>query len=372
MEKKITWEQLARYFAGELHGENRKKMESWIKADSEREAWVNKLYRIWKESEVPPYSVNVDDAWERLADNMDRIKGELNEFTDSSVILTASTTVQGSGISNNHVLRPGTAARRILLAAATVMIILLAGLLAHFYSTESMQDNIVEIENHVYETSDGERATYNLVDGSRVVLHAGSRIEVPENYNEENRELYLEGEAYFETVHDPEKPFIVHSQDTYTQVLGTRFLVQAWPEMVRKVEVVVSEGKVLFGDSNLRNKEEENEIHITQNQRAILSGNDSPVVMDVIDMNWHIGWTRGILVFDNRPLDEVISRLERWYAINIELDDKKLGRKRITAEIDYSQSMSEVLEGIALTLDLEIKRNGRKVIFSECRDKPGS
>jgi transmembrane sensor len=141
---------------------------------------------------------------------------------------------------------------------------------------------------------------------------------------------FLEGEAYFETVHDPEKPFIVHSQDTFTRVLGTRFLVQAWSGEERNVEVIVSEGKVLFGDSKGDDRGEEKETFITQNQRAVLSGDSGPVVSDITDLDWYLGWTEGRLVFENRPLSEVLPKLERWYDITIEVAEESITSQKLT------------------------------------------
>jgi transmembrane sensor len=216
--------------------------------------------------------------------------------------------------------------------------------------------------NRVIMTSFGERASYILNDGTRVVLHAGSRLEIPENYNKEIRQLYLEGEAYFETVHNPDKPFIVHSKHAYTRVVGTRFLVQAWTESYHKVEVVVSEGKVLFGDRRaIGTSLESREVLIAENQRAVLSENEMPHVTEVEEIDWYLGWTEGRLVFEDRPLREVLPRLERWYNITFQVANEAILAQNITAEIDYSLPMSDVLNGIALTLGLEIERTENRL-----------
>lgn len=332
-------------------------METWIKADPKREEQIEQLYEIWKESGKLPYELNTDEAWNRLALSMDQMAADTQ---------TIRSKVSGNlyrSSSSKRFRRAGIAARRVALIAATVLIVVTAGLLnLHYQSTQ--EAGITEIQHRVIMTKDGERASYLLIDGSRVVLHAGSRLEIPENYNSEKRELFLEGEAYFETVHNPDKPFIVHSQDTYTQVVGTRFLVQAWAGIDQKVEVIVSEGKVLFGnrptgDSTSAAKE----VLLSQNQRGVISNQADPVISEVADLDWYLGWTEGRLVFENRPLSEVFPRLERWYNIEIRFTDEWLADQKITAEIDYTLSMSNVLEGMAMTLGLEMERDGRTITF---------
>ena len=358
----MPWIQLARYFAGELNREDAQKMENWIKADPERAKKVNELYHIWKESEIPPYELSIDDAWARLSDGMVKLEKEEN------------TTIATAGANGKRRLRllhqthtklrkPLRNIRHVWVAAATVLIIITAGLFTFHVNSGSDQDVLAEHEPRILITQDGERASYQLKDGSRVVLHAGSRLEIPANYNEELRELHLEGEAYFETAHDSEKPFIVHSGNSYTRVLGTRFLVQAWNRYGESVEVVVSEGKVLFGDKRTLDSDERRETVLTQNQRGTLGNNQAPEITDITDIDWYLGWIEGRLVFENRPLREVLPRLERWYDLDIIVEDTAIADKRITAEIDYSLPMSDVLQGVAMTLDLEVEREGRTVIF---------
>lgn len=362
MNNKMTWDKLAQYFAGEFNGEGKKKMENWIKANPEREEKVEQLYKIWRESEIPPFQLNVEEAWNRLSAEMDAFEQERRG-------LRSATAKSNSGnFRNYHRLHKkgrktlGTT-RRIMVAAATVLILVSAGLFSFYISSVNDADAITENDHRVFITQHGERASYVLNDGSNVILHAGSRLEIPENYNIENRELYLEGEAYFETVHDTEHPFIVHSRHSYTKVVGTRFLVQSWNEAGHEVEVIVSEGKVLFGDSRSLEAGDTKEVLVSQNHRGTLSGDAGPVVSKIEDLDWHLGWTEGRLVFENRPLSEVIPKLERWYHLEINIENKEIADKRITAEIDYSLPMSEVLEGVAMAFELEVEREGRTITF---------
>ena len=361
MKKDKSWIQLARYFAGELSQEESKKMESWIQADSNREKEVNRLYEIWKESESLPYDLDVDSAWMKVSEGIDKI--EKRKGKKDSQISKVGTFVGYSAQTNENVHKPGVVWRRIALAAATTLIVAMAGFFSFYTQKQANLATSGQIENRIFITKNGERATYILNDGSKVMLHAGSRLEIPDDFNKEKRVLFLEGEAYFEVTHNKDKPFIVESANAYTRVLGTRFLVQAWPEADDRVEVVVSDGRVALGKITNGSSDTNTEVLITKDKMGVIDGYMNPVVSEVSNMNWYIGWTEGKLEFENRPLSEVLPRLERWYNIDIRVEDEQIVEKKITAEVDYSHSMSEVIQGIALTLELEVDREDRTFTF---------
>jgi len=364
MSNEMPWIKLAQYFAGELNVEESQRMENWIKSSIDREKRTKLLYRIWTESAGSHHDLNVDDAWDRLSGNIDECEPKKRELRLVSTENSKSRKLyQNQKRARNH--RPFNTIRRIVFVAASVLIFLSAGLFSYYLNTETDVDASAEVNHHVLTTQHGERASYVLNDGSRVMLHAGSRLEIPDNYNIENRELYLEGKAYFETVHNTEKPFIVHSRHSYTRVVGTRFLVQSWDETGHEAEVIVSEGEVLFGDSRTLETDNINEVLVAQNQRGTINGDKEVTISEVTDMDWYLGWTKGHLIFENRPLSEVLPRLERWYDVKIIIENEEIASKRITAEIDYSLSMNTVLNGIGMSLDLEVIKNGRTITFSK-------
>jgi transmembrane sensor len=346
MKKNIPWEQLAKYFAGELTREETQKMKSWVKADPEREKQVEKLYEIWNESGSLPYRLDVDEAWKTLSSNIDQFEYDSKgpeSIHNKDLGNRPHRIAISTQLDQRSYKKSGGMGRFIFMAAATVLIMVTAGYFAYHYSEQRAQQELTaDLGSQELVTRDGERAVYTLNDGSRVILHAGSRLEVPNRFNESERELFLEGEAYFEVVNEPQKPFIVHSAYGYTRVIGTKFLVQVWTGKGVNVEVIVTEGKVAFGGNRQAGTNRKEETIITRNQRGVFSGDEAPVVSDITDLDWYLGWTEGRLVFDDKPLNEIIPMLERWYAVNIQTEDERIGEMTITAEIDYSQPMMEV------------------------------
>lgn len=337
-------------------------MESWISASPEREEQVQRLYGIWQQSKIPPYKLDEDEAWKLLSDNIDRL-----EQKRLATRLPRESAVKYYKERKSY--QSGRRIRRMAMAAAAAVVLLAAGLLGYY--SDKMKDANQEAagtEVQHYEAKRGERTVFTLSDGSRITLHAESRLEVPNQFGTENRELYLEGEAYFEVTHDEAQPFIVNSGYAQTRVLGTRFLVQAWPHADSEVEVVVAEGKVALGNKPTEDKTVpavQDEVIITENQKGVLSPGKGSVVMDMsnAELEWYLGWKDGYLISDERPLSDIIPRLERWYVLDIHIENDSIGDKRLTAEIDYNQPMSEVLASIALSLGLEVEKEGRVVTF---------
>lgn len=364
MDSKISWERLAMYFADELNREEMRQMEAWIKADSERREQVKYLNKIWRQSGELPYGLNEDRAWKTLVKEIDQVEkftGVINKSNTKSKKIKNILKFRKEVKTSN---KAGETARRILLVAASVLIILTSAVLTHnSYLANQETENIDELAVKEFVTKDGEKATYKLSDGSRVILHAGSRLEVPVNFNKDSRNLFLEGEAYFEVTHDPEKPFIVNSEKAYTRVLGTKFLVQAWSNKGRNVEVIVEEGRVAMGNKQTLLSEVQQEVTILSNQKGVLTSNQNLSVAEITNMNWYLGWIDGRLIFEDRQLGEILPLLEQWFVVNIEAENREILEKKLTAEIDYSQSMMEVLKGIALSLNLKLSKENKTITF---------
>src|SRR6185503_10826379 len=129
--------------------------------------------------------------------------------------------------------------RVVPLAAAAVLLV--AGAVKLRSGTETVGDSIA-LTSPEMRTNAGEQRTFNLADGSTVILGAASTLRVAEGFGTSTREVYLEGQAFLRVVHDSTRPFVVNAAGTRTTDLGTAFEVRAYPnEMVR---VAVTEGMV--------------------------------------------------------------------------------------------------------------------------------
>lgn len=331
-----------------------------IKANPEREHLVNQLYKIWKESGELPHQLDIDKAWKKLSENMDDLEKE--KVADAHLSLLNSQNKREKQFYQKRTFRQSSRKMsRIAISAAAAAVIIIAGLFSYY----SFKDNAPpETPGKQFITKRGERATFTLSDGSKVVLYPESRLKVPAHFTGNSRDVYLKGEAYFEVDHEANHPFIVHTKNAVTREIGTKFLVQAWPKD-SKVKVIVTEGKVALGSSHSTRKDHKKEIVITQNQMGVLGKNHKLSVTAVKNINQYLGWTKGQLIFNNQPLSKVIPKLERWYSVDIHLGGQSIANKKLSANINYNtQSIDEVLQGIALLLGLKVNRAGRVFTFS--------
>lgn len=203
----------------------------------------------------------------------------------------------------------------------------------------------------------GERARLRLSDGSQVLLAPDSRIEVPANFGAESRELRLTGEAFFDVVPDPDRPFRVRAGGAVTRVLGTEFNVRAYPDDLR-VRVVVAEGEV-----SLRSEADSSPSAVLHSgDLGELDPRDGAVVTRKADLDAHLGWRQGLLTFDNAPLSEVVREIERWYGVPVRLGNADLSSRRLTGSF-RDLPVAEVVAVVAASLGLEYTRVGQTYII---------
>ncbi|MBX2842817.1 MAG: FecR domain-containing protein [Flammeovirgaceae bacterium] len=184
----------------------------------------------------------------------------------------------------------------------------------------------------------GKKLTITLSDGSVVKVNSESKIKFPKSFSEDSREVYLEGEAFFEVARNESKPFIIYSGNIKTTVLGTSFNVKAYDH--NKVQVAVNSGKVKVENSSL----EIEPALLIQNEMVICANEKIEFTKFVSED--YFGWKDGILFFDDANIDEVVSALERWYDVKVHIVDKNL----ITGEFNglyKNKSLGVVMEGIS-------------------------
>ena len=179
-----------------------------------------------------------------------------------------------------------------------------------------------------------------LNDGSKVTLNAGTVLRYPKKFTGVKREVYLNGEAYFEIAHHPEKSFLVHSGKVITSVLGTSFNVAAY-EKISSLSVTVVSGKVAV--KNITNNQL---VMLKPKQRVSLSNLNKQFMVDTVkDADDMIAWRKGELIFNNATLEEIAYRIGFKYNEHIEITNKEKSLKKITGTFN-KQSFPEIMNAI--------------------------
>lgn len=186
-------------------------------------------------------------------------------------------------------------------------------------------------------TSRGERRTVDLPDGTIITLNSESKLKFPESFEADFRVVYLEGHAHFDVARDPEKPFIIYSNFSKTQVLGTSFDVKAGHKE-EKTEVIVKSGKVAFSERS----NPENSILLAVNEKAILLP-EQKISKSTVNAAVVTAWKDNLLLFRNNTFEEIIDVLEPWYDVQIEVKKPALLKQSFTLSYD-DPTLSSLIE----------------------------
>jgi transmembrane sensor len=210
-----------------------------------------------------------------------------------------------------------------------------------------------------YATPRGRRAMFRLLDGTEIALNADSRLRVPVTFGPRERDVYLEGEAYFSVVHDTARPFVVHTARSAIRDVGTRFGVHAYGETPAE-RVAVVEGAVVVA---VPTPSAAAETPLRAGQVATLSRSGAVSVLRGGDVTTELAWIRGRLVFVGLPLGEVAQRLSRWYDLDVQVTDPELAGRPVTGSYS-SEPVSEVLTLITSAVGARYAWQGRSVTIS--------
>lgn len=188
-------------------------------------------------------------------------------------------------------------------------------------------------------TKKGERLNFRLPDGSVVWLNGNSSIRYPENFVGKERPVELNGEAFFEVAHNPEKPFRVTSSDLVTTALGTSFNINNIGD--NKVSIALVTGKV-----EVKNLADDGRNLLKPGQELVFSSKSRKTNIGEFDTKNIIGWKEGVLVFNENNFEEVIDALENWYGVEVSIEGKPTRKWLLSIEFDNA-SLERVLSRIS-------------------------
>jgi ferric-dicitrate binding protein FerR (iron transport regulator) len=217
----------------------------------------------------------------------------------------------------------------------------------------SVETELVEIQPVIKENPAGQKSKIFLSDGSVVYLNANSRIRYLEDFQNDKRLIHLEGEAFFEVAKDSLRPFIVNSGAISTRALGTKFNVAAFPEQ-EEIQVTLLEGKV-----ELVSNDSSTQLILEEKEAALYDPNSIQLTELPYDAN-HLLWKDGILYFNQSLLPEVISSLERWYGVQVEINGNFVPNTMISGRFE-NESLENVLQSIGFTSGFKYTIEGKNV-----------
>lgn len=228
----------------------------------------------------------------------------------------------------------------------------------------------------------GARTKLLLPDGTQVWLNSNSKLKYSNEFNFTDREVSLEGEAFFDVAPNAHLPFIVHAASLDIEVLGTTFVVKSYPQDAT-VEATLLKGAIQVSRKGSPNAAriilKPNEKLVlskfspeSDNTHPVTSGSGShPVVPGDISINpirhdlpdsdkVETGWMYNRLVFNGDNMQELAAKLERWYDVHIVIRDESLNHYHFGGAFE-NESIEEALKELQYTADFTYKINGKEI-----------
>jgi len=341
----ITFELLIQFLEETIESSAKQSVEEWISADTENRIFLNRLREIWAHtSDLKELDLHIIAAdWAKISHRIGKDK-------------------QGKTIQYG-------AAFWLKIAAVLIVVMVLAG--GYFLRERS---SIVISKDIVYNEiiiPFGQKSQLILSDGTKIWINAGTKIRFPNRFGGKIREVWLNGEAFFDVAKDASKPFYVHTNDLNIRALGTSFNVKAYDDE-GIVETTLVTGKIQI-EKNKTDGTDEKEVILEPNCKAIFIKNESVVidensliaqdikrqvnkpleirkifVAEQVKIEPIVSWTEGRLVFEDETFENIAKQLERRYGIQIVIDNEELKKSRYTGVLKKI-SVEQAMKALQLT-----------------------
>lgn len=252
---------------------------------------------------------------------------------------------------------------RVWYATAAAVLLVMGIALFQHYEKAAQVDLAFKNEQaqyHVYKSPFGQRMTITLADHSKVILNANSTLKVPHGYNKDSRKVVLLGAAYFDISPNAELPFMLESSDMKATVLGTSFYMRAYPhESGQQVELLSGKLKVQKAyTSELDNKPE----ILLPGDMVMLNRTVDLMEKETFNVQERESWIKGELIFKNTSFRAVVTALEDWYGVPIEIRGQQKSPDKFSGTYE-NESLERVLNMFCFATDCNFKIEKEKVIL---------
>jgi len=227
--------------------------------------------------------------------------------------------------------------KEILRIAAIVILSLGVGWLGHYmYSMRMFSNEQAEVKQ--VKAVQGQVKEIFLADGTHVWLNSDSKLYFPSDFNSNNREVELVGEAFFEVTANEGKPFFVKTRNHTVKVTGTRFNVSEYPES-NIIQTTLEEGKVKIITGNFIKD-------LYPGQQSSFNTRTAEIRIGETDLEIYTTWKEGLYEFNNESVCKIFKIIERWWDIKIQYPEDALKNERITGTVRKHKPLKQHLDVI--------------------------
>ena len=228
-----------------------------------------------------------------------------------------------------------------------------AGKVSYHVNETGMEDSLVF--NTLIVPKGGEYSL-ELPDGTVVWVNSESSLRFPEKFTSNRREVFLEGEAYFEVKKDANRPFYVHTEAGKVRVLGTAFNVCAYSND-RFWQTTLVEGSVMIN-------QEEKEVLLKPNEQYQIDVRTGKAGLREVLPELYTSWRDGKFYFKAYTFEELVEKLERWYDFKMFYMNEEIKTRRFSGVVNKYQPLEEMFKFLQMTSDVQFNVKGNVVTAS--------
>ncbi|MCK4679087.1 MAG: FecR family protein [Bacteroidales bacterium] len=362
-------EKIIKFLLGETGKEENHLVNQWLNENDENKKYFDEIAFVWKTSGIAQ-NIEQEDVEKDRKIFIQKIGALLDEETMKSTEPVRR---------NLQLFRSSTGAKYYQwLRIAAIFILAFCLSWTVFYFANRKPDTGSLVYNQII-TTKGQKSQIILSDGTKVWLNSETTLKYSSAFNEKKREVFLEGEAFFEVQKKGNKiPFIVKTSEIDIKVLGTSFNVMAYPDE-ETIETTVVKGSVCIVRKDLISSPDQN-IILKSNQKVTLLKKESCVILSEIetkkptlikstktiqsisssekaqilvspevDIELHTAWKDDRLIFQSETFENICYKLERWYDVKIHVRNEELKKYRYTGKFVHKETINQVLEILKLT-----------------------
>jgi transmembrane sensor len=338
MSDSIDWRIIDRHIAGESTPAEDEQLRRWLTEDPRHPSLLAGLRTAGRATGESP-AWNADAAWSKV----------MNRIADASAAhpLVLHPRREETDRVRRRGLRAVGATLGVLAAALLVGVLWRPQNASYMPMTSAAMSEV--------SSAGGQQTRVTLHDGTRVVLNAGSRLRYAADFGRVTRDVQLDGEGYFEVVHDQAHPFRVHARNGIAEDIGTRFVVRAYPELPQ-LTVIVAEGRVALWQASATGSG----TVLGAGQLGRIESNGAVTVVSDVDVEPWMSWTQGALVLDGVSLADAATEIGRRFDVHVVIATPALARKHVSARFRDEQ-LPAVLDAITMAIGARWTRDGQTI-----------
>lgn len=320
-----------KYLTGQCSEEELIEVNTWMKESEENARQLFRMEEIYHLGKFDQYadSQRMIRAEKQLYKKLDEEKGK-----------------------QNKILRM----HRWMRYAAAIAVILVigggAGAGYWFYQNGSDQQMMIAVAN------EGIVKEVVLPDGTKVWLNNSATLKYPREFSEKERNVHLEGEAYFEVTKNRHKPFTVQSDAMRIRVLGTTFNFKC------DKHCRIAEATLIEGEIEVKGNKEEGQIILAPGQRAELNKNNGRLTVKQVDAKMDAVWHNNLIPFQKADIFTITKALERFYDVKIILSPDIRSDKTYSGVLKRKSDIESVLKSLQNSIPIDYKIVGSNIFIS--------